>query len=89
VPISSPPEAEGWFPLFAVIVGPKDFPLYNGPEWGAPYGSSHIIGRPAPDQRFSIRGNQFPLDETTDVQIAAAWIPGRMTIPMILTSPRQ
>ena len=84
----SHPAAGDWFPLVAVIVGPKDFPLYNGPEWGAPYGSSHIIGEPSPAQRFTVCGNQFPLDDTTDVQVATTWIPGVMAIPMILTSPK-
>jgi len=83
-----PPATDGWLPLVAVIVGPKDFPLYNGPEWGAPYGSSHVAGETAPGQRFTVCGNQFPLDDTMDVQVATTWIPGKMAIPMILTSPK-
>lgn len=88
VPMPPPPAIGDWFPLVAVIVGPRDFPLYNGPEWGAPYGSSYVTGEPAPDQKFTVWGNQFPLDDTTDVQVATTWIPGKMAIPMILTSPK-
>jgi len=88
VPIPPQPATESWFPLVAVIVGPKDFPPYNGPEWGAPYGSVHVSGKPSPDQRFAFSGNQFPLDDTTDVQVATIWIPGKMAIPLIMTSPK-
>lgn len=88
VPMPPRPDSGQWFPLVAVIVGPKDFPLHNGPEWGAPYRSPHVTGEPSPDQRFKVWGNQFPLDDATDVQLATTWIPGKLTIPMILTSPK-
>jgi hypothetical protein len=88
VPLPPRPASGDWFPLISVIVGPKGFPLHNGPEWGAPYGSPFVTGEPSPDQRFSVGRNQFPLDDATDVQLATTWIPGKMAIPMILTSPK-
>lgn len=86
VPLPMRPSIGDWFPLLAVVVGPKGFPLHNGPEWGVSYGSSHITGESVPNQRLSV--NQFPLDDTTDVQLATTWIPGKMAIPLILTSPK-
>jgi hypothetical protein len=88
VPLVPMPAAGPWFPLFSVIVGPTGFPLYQGQQWGPPYGSSYVTGEPAPGQRFTHTGSQFPLDGITDIQVAATWIPGEMVIPMILTSPK-
>jgi hypothetical protein len=88
VPLLQKPADGSWFPLFSIIVGPTGFPSYRGPQWGPPYGSPHVTGEPAPGQRFTHTGNQFPLDGSTDVQVAATWLPGEMAIPMILTSPK-
>ena len=35
VPMPLAPTSGDWFPLIAVIVGPKGFPIYGGPEFGA------------------------------------------------------
>ncbi len=88
VPLPPKPADGAWFPLISIIVGPTGFPLYRGPEWGPPYGSSYVTGSPTPDQRFQHCGNQFPLDDATDVQVATTWVPGELAIPMVLTSPK-
>ena len=51
-----------------MIVGPKGFPRYSGPELGSTYGSSHVTGEPAGPEVHHW-GNQFPLDDTTVVRI--------------------
>ena len=88
MPLPPQPTNGDSFPLIAVVIGPKGFLGHNGPEWGAPYGLAHVAGDPSPDQRFTVWGNQFLLNEATDVQVASTWIPGKMATPIILTSPK-
>ena len=81
------PEAGAYFPLFTAVVGPRNSPVYRGPEWGNPYASDRVTDF---DQTRKITPsvNQFPIDPDTDLQVTAMWITGRMSIPVIMVTPK-
>lgn len=82
-----PPTFEG-FLHFGVIVGPKVFPDYRGPEIGFPFGSPYVVrGLTPPHAGLSMRSCRIALSDTIDIQITCAFVPGRLKVPIAFTAP--
>ena len=71
---------------FAFAVGPKDFPEYNGPELGAPFGSP-FYRPPISNLPIPIRRHRMTLSNTVDIQITCASILGSLSCNTTITSP--
>ncbi len=85
-----PNSGTGFFPHIAFIIGPKNFPIYGGPDWGWPYGSEFAKGGPKEGEPMpaKISVSQFSLTDELDLQLAATWAPGELAIPVVMTAPQ-
>jgi len=83
------PFEEG-FLHFGIIVGPKGFENYSGGEFGFPYGSPCLV-KPLPEEfsKLPIRSHRLELSNNTDIQITVCYLPGRLKLPVAITSPSQ
>lgn len=81
------PSYEG-FLHFGVVVGPKGFADYLGPELGFPFGSPYVVGGLAPLQPgLPLRTFRIALSDTIDIQIVCAFLPGKLSVPIGFTAP--
>lgn len=69
------------------LVGPRDAPNYNGPNFLFPYGSLNLE-QPLPPRipNLQVRLHRIALASTYDIQIACMWLPGRNTVPAVWTT---
>lgn len=74
------------FGHFAVIVGPPGFESYRGSNLGLPFGSPFVaLGDLRRNTHF--RSHRLRLDPHLDMEIVTALLPGRVSVPVALTSP--
>jgi hypothetical protein len=81
---------EARFLHFGIIVGPKGFENYSGGELGFPYGSPCLV-KPLPEElsKLPIRSHRLELSNNTDIQITVCYLPGRLKLPVAITSPSE
>ena len=67
---------------FAFIVGPHDFPHYQGSQLGLP-SESPYLEKPLPDlEQLPVNSQRLSLGDTVDIEIATLWLPGILTVPV-------
>jgi len=73
---------------FAIIVGPRGFEDYRGPEFGAPF-NSPFLSTPLPQvlTNLPIRIHRLELASDVDIQITCMFLPGALNVPVSFTSP--
>jgi hypothetical protein len=73
---------------FGIIVGPKDFEMYNGTEIGIPDGSPFLM-KPFPNQlvQLPVRIHRFNLSQGIDIQVVTTALSGKLNMPITITSP--
>jgi hypothetical protein len=73
---------EGFF-HFAVMVGPKEFPLYEGNQLDFPFGSPFLSEPLLPEalEQLPIRHHRLSLGSSIDIQIVTMWLPGTLRVP--------
>jgi hypothetical protein len=85
--VSLHPEARSRFQEgflhFAFIVGPKEFPPYEGNQLGCPFGSPFLSKPLLPDvlEKLPIRQDRLSLGASIDIQIVTMWLPGTLNVP--------
>jgi hypothetical protein len=85
--VSLHPEARSRFQEgflhFAFIVGPKEFPPYEGHQLGFPFGSPFLSKPLLPDmlEKLPVRQHRLSLGSLIDMQIVTMWLPGTLRVP--------
>jgi hypothetical protein len=88
--VSLHPEARGHFQEgflhFAFIVGPQEFPPYEGNQLGFPFGSPDLSKPLLPDvlENLPVHHHRLSLGSSIDIQIVTMWLPGTLRVPFSL-----
>src|ERR1019366_7445998 len=75
------------FGHFSVIVGPCGFTSYGGEKLGLPFASPFVTPGLRDLTNVYLRTHRLRLDPHVDIEIITAILPGRVNVPVALTSP--
>jgi hypothetical protein len=67
---------------FALIVGPHEFPDYEGHQLGFPFGSPDLPKPLLPNvlENLPVRYHRLSLGSSIDIQIVTMWLPGTLRV---------